>query len=205
MLAIVDCYRDVDLYIILDTSGSIPEEDYEMAKNFMADLVSGFNIGEHTVRVGLVLFGSTVYPIFNLHDSFDKATVLSWIRGATYHDGRTATGEGILFVANTGFTETYGARPSSLAIPRIGIVLTDGHSNEGVDVVTASEAARSLSIELFALGIGNGIDDDELLVIAGSQDRVFRTDNFTNINDARALITQGSCKCELLNIFMQCG
>ena len=60
--------------------------------------------------------------------------------------------------------------------------------------------ARSLSIELFALGIGDGINEDELLVIAGSQDRVFRIDNFTNINDASALIAQGSCKCELFII-----
>lgn len=203
LLLHVDCYRDIDLYIILDTSGSIPEADYEMAKNFMADLVGGFNIGEHTVRVGLVLFGSTIYPIFNLHDSFDKATVLSWIRGATYYDGATATGDGILYAANIGFTEAYGARPSNLAIPRTGIVLTDGQSNRGVDVTIASEAARNLSIELFALGISNGINDDELLVIAGSQDRVFRIDNFTNIDDARVLIAQGSCKCEFIK-YLQC-
>ena len=171
-----------------------------MAKNFMDDLVSGFNIGENNVRVGLVLFGSMVYPIFDLDDSYDEAVILSWIRAATYHGGSTATGDGILFAANTGFTEAGGARPSNLAVPHIGIVLTDGHSNEGVDVVTASTIARSLSIELFALGIGDGINEDELLVIAGSQDRVFRIDNFTNINDARALIAQGSCKCELLII-----
>ena len=77
-------------YIILDTSGSIPEEDFEMAKNFMADLISGFNIGENNVRVGLVLFGSTVYPIFDLDDSYDKAVILSWIRYAPYYDGGTA-------------------------------------------------------------------------------------------------------------------
>ena len=182
------------MYIILDTSGSISDEEYETAKNFMADLVSGFTVGENNVRVGLVLFGSSIYPIFDLDDSFDKDVVLSWIRGAPNHGGYTATGDGILYAANTGFTEASGARPSNLAIPRIGIVLTDGGSNRGEDVATASEAARSLSVELFSLGIGSGINEDELLVIAGSQDRVFRTDTFTNIDDARALITQGSCK-----------
>ena len=138
-----------------------------------------------------------MYPTFDLDDSFDKAVILNWIGDVRYYGESTATGDAILLVANTGFTETGGARPVNLAIPRVGIVLTDGHSNEGVDVVTASEAARNLSIELFALGIGNGIDDDELLQIAGSQDRVFRIDTITNINDVRALITQGSCKCKL--------
>ena len=63
----------------------------------------------------------------------------------------TATGNAILQIANTGFTETGGARPVNLAIPRVGIVLTDGHSNNREDTVTASEAARNLSIKLFAL------------------------------------------------------
>ena len=197
-----DCHRDIDLYIILDTSGSISSEEYEVAKNFMADLVSGFNIGENNVRVGLVLFGSGVYPIFDLDDSFDKAVISNWIRGAPDYGGSTATGDGILFAANTGFTEASGARPSNLAIPHIGIVLTDGHSTQGDEyLVNASTVARDLSIELFALGIDDGIDENELLVIAGSQDRVYRIDTFTNIDDARALITQGSCKGELLNIF----
>ena len=181
---------------MLDSSGSIGSGPYEVAKNFIADLVSGFTIGENNVRVGLVIFSSSVSLIFDLDESFDKAVILSWIKGVTFLNGGTATGDGILLVANTGYTEASGARSTNLAIPRIAIVLTDGRSNRGVDVVTASEAARSSSIELFALGIGDGIDDEELLQIAGSQNRVYRIDNFDNINDARALITQGSCKCE---------
>ena len=190
------------MYIVLDSSGSIDRGPYEVAKNFIADLVNGFTIGADNVRVGLVVYSSSVYPTFDLNDSFDKAVILNQIRDVMYYGGSTATGDAILLMANTGFTETGGARPLNLAIPRVGIVLTDGHSNAGADVVTASEAARNLSIELFALGIGNGIDEDELLQIAGSQDRVFRIDNFTNINDARALITQGSCKCNYYNVVL---
>ena len=192
-----DCIRDIDLYILLDSSGSIDPGPYEVAKNFIADLVNGFTIGENNVRVGLIIFSLTVELIFDLNDSFDEAVISRWIRDAEFLNDLTATGDAILLMANTGFTAASGARPVNLAIPRIGIVVTDGHSNEGVDVVTAAETARGLLIELFALGIGSGIDDDELLQIAGSQDRVFRIDNIPNINDVRALITQGSCKCKL--------
>ena len=144
-----------------------------------------------------MIFGTTADLIFDLNDSFDKAVILNWIRDVTFlNGGHTATGDGILLVANAGYTEAGGACSSNLAIPHIAIVLTDGHSNSGEDVVNASETARTLLIELFALGIGGGIDDEELLQIAGSQDRVYRIDNFDNINDARALVTQGSCKCE---------
>ena len=195
-----DCHRDIDLYIVLDSSGSIDAGPYEVAKNFIADLVNGFIIGENNVRVGLIIFSSDVYLIFDLDDSYDKAVILSWIRGASFLNDLTATGDAILLMANTGFTESRGARPVNLAIPRVGIVLTDGNSNRGVNVTIASRTARDLMIELFALGIGDGIDDNELLEIARFQNKVFRIDNFINIDDARALITQGSCKCKLYSL-----
>ena len=59
LLCITVCYKDVDLFVILDSSGSIEEGPYEIAKKFVADLVSGFTIGENNVRVGLVIYSST--------------------------------------------------------------------------------------------------------------------------------------------------
>ena len=197
MLIHVDCHRDIDLYIVLDSSGSIGNDSYEVAKHFLVDLVSGFIIGEDNVRVGLVRYGSTAELIFDLDDSFDKDVILNNIRSVGYlHAPSTATGDGILLMAEYGFTETNGTRPPNLAIPHVGIVLTDGQSNDGVSVTIAAPVARNQSIQMFAFGIGNGINDVELLEIAGSQDRVFRVDDFTNINDARALIVQGSCRCK---------
>ena len=42
----------LDLYIVLDSSGSIGSNSYEEAKKFLADLVGGFIIGKSNVRVG---------------------------------------------------------------------------------------------------------------------------------------------------------
>ena len=183
------------MYIVLDSSGSIGSSDYEVAKQFIANFISGFTIGENHVRVGLIRFASDVDLIFDLDESFDENVVLSNILSVSYTGGSTATGDGIYLMTYTGFTEAYGARPLNLAIPRVGLVLTDGNSNHGFyDVVTASQLARDQSITLFAFGISDGIDESELLEIAGSPDRWFRIDSFINIDDARAQITQGSCK-----------
>ena len=66
------------MYIVLDTSGSIGNEPYEVAKSFIADLVSGFTIGENNVWAGVVLFGVTGYLIFDLNNSYDSH--YSWAR-----------------------------------------------------------------------------------------------------------------------------
>ena len=185
----------MDLFFVLDSSGSIGIESYKIAKEFIANLVSGFTLGGNNVRVGLVVFGDrTIGVEFYLDDTFDQTVVLNKIRNVHYLNEATATGDAIMLMVNTGFTEERGARPSHLAIPRVGIVVTDGRQNEGVDVHIAAQAARDKSIEMFAFGIGDDINDNELEEIAGSQDRVFKIDSFANIDDARALIARGSCK-----------
>ena len=83
-------------------------------------------------------------------------------------------------MVKSGFTESTRARPPNLAIPRVGIVLTDGESNTGVDVRVTAHAARDKSIEMFAFVIGNNINEEELLEIAGSQERKFKIDSFDN-------------------------
>ena len=71
------------------------------------------------------------------------------------------------------------------------MVLTDGASNTGTSVSEAAKIARDKSIKIHAFGIGNRINETELLEIAGSLDRVHMIDSFDNINDAKALISEG--------------
>ena len=190
------CYRDIDLFIVLDSSQSITEEKYEIAKKFVADLVSGFTIGKSNVRVGLIYFSVEVKLMFDLSDSFDKEIILSKIRNIPYLNSFTATGDAIQLMVERGFTEASGASPPSLAIPHVGIVLTDGVSNTGMDVCVAAQGARN---QMFAFGIGNNINDTELQEIAGSQERKFKIDSFDSMDDTRALIARGSCKSMLIN------
>ena len=69
--------------------------------------------------------------------------------------------------------------------------MIDGHS--GDDVIGPSNAARNASINLIAVGIGAGIDDDELLAIAGSRDQVYLVDSFLSLPSFSAAIETVSC------------
>ncbi|XP_065921003.1 collagen alpha-1(XII) chain-like [Dysidea avara] len=188
------CYRDIDLYIVLDSSSSIGEFSYVKAKTFVANLISGFTIAEDGVRVGLIIYGATPIPTFYLNYSFNKNVIVGKIKSVKYLSSSTATGDAIRFMTNTGFTEEHGVRASDGAIPRVAIVLTDGESDRGQNVPGAAQSARDQSIEMFAFGIGSNINEIELLQIAGSPERVFRIDSFSNIDDVKAMITRGSCK-----------
>ena len=156
------------------------------------------------MRVGLIYFSVEVKLMFDLNDSFNKEIILSEISHIPYLNSLTATGDAIKLMVERGFTEASGARPPNLAIPRVGIVLTDGVSNTGFDVCVAAQRARNQSIEMFAFGIGNNINDTELQEIAGSQERKFKIDSFDNMDDVRALIARGSCRSMLMYYLTMC-
>ena len=202
-------YTDIDVFIVLDSSSSIGKESYKIAKEFIADIVNRFTISENNTRVGLVIYGNTAHIEFDLNDSFDQETILYKLRNIPHLKQdtatlnlTTATGDAIMLMVNTGFTEARGARPPYLAIPRVGIVLTGGATNEGLDVHVAAQEARHKSIEMFAVGFGHEVNDSQLLEIAGSQDRKFTIENFDNFDDAGALIAQGSCKGRLIDFHL---
>lgn len=187
----------MDLYIVLDSSLSIGLPYYEKAKQFLADLIGHFTIGQNLVRVGLIVYGNAPQLMFDLQTSFNKDDVINKIKTAEYLNARrTATGDAISLMTNTGFTEECGARAVSCAVPRVAIILTDGVSNAGMNVTDAATFARENSIEMLAFGIGSDINSAELLEIAGSQDKVHRIDSFDNINDAKALISRGFTRGE---------
>ena len=146
----------LDLYIVLDSSGSIGSQSYEEAKKFLGDLVGGFIIGKSNVRVGLVIYGSNARLIFDLKHSYDKDEILSSIQSVEYLSSSTATEDAIRLMTNTGFTEEHGVRASVEAIPRVAIVLTDGESDSRQDVPGAAQSARDQSIKMLAFGIGDG-------------------------------------------------
>lgn len=49
----------------MDSSGSIGYDNYQIMKNFVADLVDLFDIG-YTTRVGLIQFSDSVTRVFRL-------------------------------------------------------------------------------------------------------------------------------------------
>ena len=54
--------------------------------------------------------------------------------------------------------EMFSARYARPGVPRIGIVITDGVSNDTAKTATAARAARADGITLFAVGVGKTVN-----------------------------------------------
>ena len=87
-----------------------------------------------------------------------------------------------------------GARNIEERVPRIGIVMTDGQS--GDEVLGPAEAARGQDITLYAIGIGEGIKEEELQQIANDPEEkyVVHVNDYTVIDNIRYEISQDTCE-----------
>ena len=75
---------------------------------------------------------------FDLKSYSTKAEILSAVDRIVFNGGGTNTHLALDELRINGFSETNGARPLSEGHPRVGIVLTDGQSNNPSMTITAA-------------------------------------------------------------------
>ena len=187
----IPCQSYPDIVFVIDSSGSIGASHFQQALSFTADLVSEFRIGKDFTRIGVITYNSEVITSeqIELNRFYDASELSAAIRGIQYTGGSTQTGGAIQYATDTMFNTNNGARNDGRS--KVGIVLTDGQSHD--DVIRPSNAAHNASINLIAIGISNGIDENELLAIAGSPDQVYLVDMFVDLPSFSASIEIASC------------
>ncbi len=161
-----------DLIFVLDSSGSINNnhpDNYNQVRAFVHNFVNELAIGPEANQVGVIIFGVNDEIVFNLSTSSNKSDLLKAVNDIPYlNGGATNTGDALRTMLEVGFSMDTGAREMDNTILRIGIVLTDGHSNAGEPLVnvTADVHAEQPPILVYAIGVGTGVDSDELDIIA---------------------------------------
>jgi len=81
----------------------------------------------------------------------------------------------------------------SSGVHRIAIVITDGRSQDNVSEPALD--ARRANVLLFAVGVTDHVLESELVQIAGSRQRTFIVEQFTDLNTRlRSLIQKSLCR-----------
>lgn len=145
----------IDILLVLDTSGSMQQADYnlsgrranrlEVAKEVMARFVEG----RPTDRLGLVVFGEEAFtqvPLTMDHDAL--VGFLDQVDIGMAGERSTAVGDGLAVATR---------RLSDLPAPsKVVILLTDGRSNSGqVSPMQAAQAAKALGVRVYTIGVGS--------------------------------------------------
>ena len=175
------CQTNLDLVFLLDQSGSVGQNNHDLALRFMESVVNFYNISSEGTRVSVITFstGADVEFNFERHDSLRQVTRA--IRRISYSGGWTQTALALDLAADAfNNPSTSGARPPSAGIPRVAVLITDGRSNT-YDIIEPAMNLQTAGASVYSIGVGNYLLS-ELLFIASDpdSDHVFLLESYTD-------------------------
>ena len=199
------CQAAVDLVFLVDGSGSVndpwsggaPGMFSTKILSFVTTMVQYFKVGPTDTRVGMVTFSTDAAVNMYLSNFTTQAQVINHIvTSVPYPAGGTHTSTGIETADDDVFVESMGMRGIDSGAGRVLVVITDGQANDGYAPGTAAAALRELkNVNIFPIGVGNGINIEELESMASSpvEDHVFTLKSFNTIQDIVEKMSARTC------------
>ncbi|XP_069121965.1 uncharacterized protein [Argopecten irradians] len=198
----------IDLVFVLDSSASLSPTDFDITKQFVADVVDQFDIGPQNVRVGVVEFSTAISASFLLNQFNTKDAVKKAVDGIQYSPGGTNTAAAIDKAVNEVFSTVNGARNGAA---KVMILITDGRSENTVNTQTAAQNARMSGITIFTLGVTQSANKIELDGIASAPSCTHSQilNSYADLDSLKTEIQSVSCKAAAIltpnNYQYNCG
>uniref|UniRef100_A0A915EI39 VWFA domain-containing protein n=1 Tax=Ditylenchus dipsaci TaxID=166011 RepID=A0A915EI39_9BILA len=145
----------VDVVLLLDGSGSIGDDTFQLQLNFAGHLARRLNVTSTGSHLAIVQFAESPQLEISLNQFTNPNQLESAIRRIKYLSGATNTGQALHFALENGFQ---GARGGS--VPKVVIVVTDGQSQD--DVSEPSQRLRDGQVLLYAIGVTNLVNVHQL-------------------------------------------
>ena len=162
---------------VIDTSGSIGEDNFQLIREFTANLTAELICNSPRSAVGVILFNNTAHIEFNLQAHTNLSALLTAINQLPYNGGDTDTAEALTLLRSTAQNGELGLRNDS---SKVAIVITDGRSNsQSTTSLAAVELHNSDIFDVYAVGIG-GANQNELMRIASSPEFIFFSTSFSS-------------------------
>uniref|UniRef100_A0A3B3YGM7 Collagen, type XIV, alpha 1b n=1 Tax=Poecilia mexicana TaxID=48701 RepID=A0A3B3YGM7_9TELE len=178
-----------DIVILVDGSWSIGRINFRLVRAFLENLVNAFSVEFDKTRIGLAQYSGDPRIEWHLNAHTTKEAVIEAVKNLPYKGGNTLTGLALTFILENSFKVESGSRPG---VPKIGILITDGKSQD--DVIPPAQSLKDAGIELFAIGVKNA-DENELKAIASppEETHVYNVADFSVMSDIVEGLTKTVC------------
>ena len=106
----VKCDTANDLVILLDSSASVEEEGFELAKTFAKELASRFTMSPEKTHASIIGFSHYVKILMKFKDLYSNDQVKQAVNNMTFEGSTTATTKAIKAAQFEVFSKKGGAR-----------------------------------------------------------------------------------------------
>ncbi|ETN77043.1 von Willebrand factor type A domain protein [Necator americanus] len=170
--------KPVDLALLIDASESLDQLFKEQIRFAEERILNNINVHPDAVRLALITYsGQTfVHFKFNSNQFGNNTAVLNHLGTLRSIKGTTSTHNALrdTFALLNSSDPNDGTR---LSVPKMVIILTDGHSARAPKEIAETMRAQGITILAVSVTPRPYVDEAELLQIAGEQSRVFTPRN----------------------------
>jgi len=160
---------------VLDSSGSIRSDRWNIIREFTVNVANSLTIGPADSLVGVIVFSDNAQLSFGLTEHSSSTTLIPALRGLPFLNSGTNTADALQLLLSASQDGRMGLRDGRACIV---IVVTDGKSNDESATLAAADAFHTADIcEVYAAGLGNA-NPTELNAIASDPSLVFNSDDF---------------------------
>lgn len=183
----IACSNKVDVVFVLDSSSSIWAPDFRKQIRFVNDTIQDLCSGSDAIRCALLTYADYARVEFGLQATQGTAFAKGAVAKVRQLRGNTRTD---LALRRLRVLLEEEGRPE---VPQVGVVVTDGQSH--LQAATAREArvVRGGGIGLFAVGVGDDLDERELRAIASGPEFLFLRSTEQLTRDLRRVLTEKIC------------
>ena len=175
---------------LLDKSGSIGNTNYVKMKAFVSNFTGNILIGEAAAKMGLVSFSSGATTEFTFDQYLSPSLVIDAVNDLMYTGGGTNIAYALSFVDTYSFSYS-AVNHDRVNATKVLILMTDGQSG---DASTEAQTLRDKGVLIICIGIGSGVNDDQLLGIVGNETTlVTHVDTFEALTSVVGLIQGSAC------------
>ena len=179
----------IDLMLVLDSSGSISPEDYELMRGWVRDLVDRFTLGTDNASVGIVQFSAGA--------NYEVRLTSQSIRINDAIDNMRQIGADTNITAGLQLAQQELQASQRDSAPRVIVVLSDGEHNYGNDPVSYAQDIRSGettggSTTILGVAVGS-FNIFTLTEIAGGDFNVIQVPDFAGLQQILSILHDYSC------------
>jgi hypothetical protein len=187
------CNGGFDLGILVQSSSRGVEDDFNIEKNAISEMVGRLNVKLDQVHVGLLLYSQRV-KLYNSLKNSQQRTKSSFIEKVQDLPFVSYTYSPLYDGLMRSSTELFNQKRSYL-VGKVAVLFNDAKSNPVSTNLTdaANILKRDLNVEIVVVGVGNDVSDIELNQIASHPSNVIKVPTYEDLYKNLDLITQTVC------------
>lgn len=143
----------LDVTFIIDGSGSVGEDNFNLIVNFLREMISDMDIQPDNVHVSVILLSTNATLVMSMEDFRDDTNLEAAFQRISYPGGLTKTAEAIDLAVSASLNMSSKGRINKAA--KAFVLVGDLRSENITDAISAAMRAKDMDFKIFVLGVGN--------------------------------------------------